>query len=404
MIEASHAVLLNGSPIGSILQRGDLARFVFEPGYWNDPNRNVLGLWFEDDPRRSPRAALRLPPWFSNLLPEGILRQWIARDQGVSSDRELQLLLRIGRDLPGAVEVVASGAVFDSALLDERQVATASETISARWKFSLAGVGLKFSLLKQNQRLTMPAAGVLGDWIVKLPDALYPQVPANEFAAMSLARAIGIDVPEVALVHRDELPALPTNAWPNSEAMAFAIARFDRGPSGQRIHIEDFAQVRGFYDTAKYTGSFETVGALTYRDYDRASLREFVRRLTFNVLIGNGDAHLKNWSLIYRDGRVPSLSPAYDLVSTAPYATPEEPDDFGLSFGGTKAIDRVRRDAFRQFQLRLGVGAADVLDVVDQTLEGFETKWPDAQASFPPFVARWIESRRPAVVGRLASS
>lgn len=404
MIEAAHAVLLQGNRIGSILQRGDVARFVFEPGYWDDPNRNVLGLWFEDDPRRSPKAALRLPPWFSNLLPEGTLRQWIARDQGVSADRELQLLLRIGRDLPGAVEVVASGAAFDPALLEDDHPPTVPASRSARWKFSLAGVGLKFSLLKQNERLTIPASGELGDWIVKLPDARYPDVPANEFAAMKLARAIGIDVPDVALVHRDDLPDLPPRAWPSSEEMAFAIARFDRDPAGQRIHIEDLAQVRGFYDNAKYTGSFETVGALTYRNRDLGSLREFVRRLTFNVLIGNGDAHLKNWSLIYRGGRVPSLSPAYDLVSTAPYASPHDPDDFGLSFGGTRVMDRVGRGAFRRFQLRLGLSATDVLDVVDETVQGFEKAWPEAQAGFPSLVARWIEDRRRAVVARLASA
>ncbi|OBG34150.1 type II toxin-antitoxin system HipA family toxin [Mycobacterium sp. E3198] len=404
MIEASHAVLLKGNRVGSILQRGDVARFVFDAGYWENPNRNVLGLWFEDDPRRSPKAALRLPPWFSNLLPEGTLRDWIARDQGVSADRELQLLLRIGRDLPGAVEVVASDAAFDPDLLGQPQSQTAVERHGrARWKFSLAGVGLKFSLLKQNERLALPASGELGDWIVKLPDALYPDVPANEFAAMNLARSIGIDVPEVALVHRDDLPVLPARAWPGAEQVAFAIARFDRGLGGERIHIEDFAQVRGFYDNAKYTGSFETVGALTYRNYDRSSLREFVRRLTFNLLIGNGDAHLKNWSLIYLDGRVPSLSPAYDLVSTAPYASPDEPDDFGLSFGGTKVMARIGRDAFRQFQSRLRAEAADVLDVVDETVERFQAAWPDAKATFPPFIGSWIEQWQSGVILGLVS-
>lgn len=405
MIEAVHAVLLKGNRIGSILQRGDVARFVFEPGYWDDPNRHVLGLWFEDDPRRSPKAALRLPPWFSNLLPEGTLREWIARDQGVSADRELQLLLRIGRDLPGAVEVVASDAVFDPDLLKEpHRSATPEVGRNARWKFSLAGVGLKFSLLKQNERLTIPASDELGDWIVKLPDARYADVPTNEFATMTLARAVGIDVPEVALVHRDDLPVLPARAWPSPEKLAFAIARFDRIRDGERIHIEDLAQVRGFYDNAKYTGSFETVGALIYRNRDLDSLREFVRRLTFNVLIGNGDAHLKNWSLIYLDGRVPTLSPAYDLVSTAPYASPDEPDDFGLSFGGTKVMDRISRTTFRQFQDKLSLGATDVLDVVDETVARFQTAWPDARPIFPTFVDHWIEGRRSAVIARLASS
>lgn len=404
MIEAVHAVLLQGVRIGSIHQRGDVARFVFDPGYWDDPNRNVLGLWFEDDPRRSPQAALRLPPWFSNLLPEGTLREWIARDQGVAADRELQLLLRIGRDLPGAVEVVASDAAFDPDLLEELpSSATLERGRDARWKFSLAGVGLKFSLLKQNERLTIPASGELGDWIVKLPDARYADVPTNEFATMILARAVGVDIPDVALVHRDELPVLPARAWPSSEDVAFAIARFDRAPGGQRIHIEDMAQVRGFYDTAKYTGSFETVGALIYRNRDTDSLREFVRRLTFNVLVGNGDAHLKNWSLIYHDGRIPTLSPAYDLVSTAPYASPDVPDDLGLSFGGTKVMDRIGRSSFRKFQDKLDVGAADVLEVVDETVARFQSVWADTRDIFPPFVRLWIEGRRSAVIARLES-
>lgn len=404
MIEASHAVILSGRPVGRIHQRGDVARFVFEPEYWDDPHRDVLGLWFEDNPRESPRAALRLPPWFSNLLPEGVLREWIARDQGVSADRELQLLLRIGQDLPGAVQVIASHVEFDPDVLDAPEpLANAGDLGRPRWKFSLAGVGLKFSLLKQNERLTLPASGGLGDWIVKLPDARYPEVPANEYAAMNLARTVGIEVPEVALVNRDELPMLPSRAWPTSETLAYAIARFDRAPGGQRIHIEDFAQVRGLYDTDKYSGSLETVGALAYRMRDCASLREFVRRLTFNLLIGNGDAHLKNWSLIYRDGRIPSLSPAYDLVSTGPYADAHEADDLGLKFGGTKVVERVGRGAFQAFQRRIGADRTDVLDVVDETVAQFQAAWPDAKGTFPAFVGDWIEQRRQAVVARLTS-
>lgn len=408
MIEATHAVVLHDRRIGSIFQRGDVARFVFADGYWDDPNREVLGLWFEDDPRRSPSAALRLPPWFSNLLPEGPLRDWIARDQGVSVDRELQLLLRIGRDLPGAVQVIPAEAdeAFDPELLENPQLGWArSAAPQTQWRFSLAGVSLKFSLLKQNDRLTLPAAGTLGDWIVKLPDARHRDVPANEFAAMKLAHSIGIDTPDVNLIHRDELSALPANVWPNTEELAYAISRFDRGTAGERIHIEDLAQVRGFYDSEKYDGSFETVAALAYRNRDKPALREFVRRLTFNVLIGNGDAHLKNWSLIYRDRRIPTLSPAYDLASTGPYASAEAPDDFGLKFGGVRELERVGRDAFRQLQRRLGVDSTDVLDVVDETLTRFEAAWSSgAGDQFPAFVRQWIEQRLPSTMNRLSCS
>lgn len=396
MIEAAHPVLLHSKRIGTLLQRGDVARFVFAEGYWEDANRHVLGLAFENNPRNSPQAALRLPPWFSNLLPEGRLREFIARDQGVKVTRELQLLLRIGHDLPGAVEVLpaASDEYFDPEVLSKTTApSTAIQGAGSPWKFSLAGVGLKMSLLKQGDRLTIPGTNSVGDWIAKFPDAVYPQVPANELATMQLARHVGIEVPEIALVHRDELPHMPDIVWPNGETYAFTIARFDRGPDKRRIHIEDFAQVRGFYDSSKYEGKFETVAALAYRQRDSTALREFVRRLTFNLLVGNGDAHLKNWSLIYPDGRIPTLSPAYDLVSTGPYASAQAPDDFGLEFGGTKIPERIRRTNFQRLQRKLDVTSGDVMDIVDETLETFSTIWKNGgRETYPPFIAKWIDT------------
>ncbi|MDO4646020.1 MAG: HipA domain-containing protein [Propionibacteriaceae bacterium] len=79
-------------------------------------------------------------------------------------------------------------------------------------RFSLAGVALKFSLLQSGDRLTLPAGDQEGDWIVKMPDAVYPEVPANEFAMMTLAQRCGIDIPEIKMWHRDELPTLPEMA------------------------------------------------------------------------------------------------------------------------------------------------------------------------------------------------
>lgn len=405
MIVATHAVKLGGRRVGTILQRGDVARFVFEEGYWDDPERHVLGLWFEDNPRSSPQAALRLPPWFSNLLPEGPLRNWIAHDRGVSVDRELQLLLQIGHDLPGSVEVITAESQVDSEKIGSPSDASPILKNSASpWKFSLAGVGLKFSMLRHGDRLSIPATDELGDWIVKFPDAVYANVPTNEFAAMSLAREVGIDVPSIELLHRDSLPRVPDVMWPGSETLAYAIARFDRAPGGKRVHIEDLAQVRNIYPLDKYSGSFETVGGLIYRGEDSTSLREFVRRLTFNLLIGNGDAHLKNWSLIYHDGRRAQISPAYDIVSTAGYYDDTSPDDLGLKFGGSKLPNRLSRDAFTRLQRLLGVGPADVLDVVDETLERFRDLWEgESRERFPEVAREWID-RNSEHVARLLTT
>lgn len=393
VIEAAHSVILQRRHIGTLLQRGDVARFVFDDDYWDFPDRPILGLWFEDNPRQSPQAALRLPPWFSNLLPEGQLREWIARDRGVSADRELQLLLQIGHDLPGAVQIVAdTGSKNELASLTLAEPRSDSSDIdSSPWKFSLAGVGLKFSMLRDGDRLTIPSWNQVGDWIVKFPSTGFPNVPLNEFGTMRIAASVGIDVPVVELVHRDQLPALPDALWPNGEQMAYAVKRFDRDTRRERIHIEDFAQVRGWYSEAKYSGTLETVVALSYRGRDRRALREAVRRVTFNLLIGNGDAHLKNWSIIYPDGRVPTLSPAYDLVSTGAYYRGSQPDDLGLKFGNTRDFKRVGRAAFVRLQQRLGVTSEDVLDVVDTTIESFfSTGSMQNHKLLPPDVARWV--------------
>src|SRR5690348_5540812 len=106
MEERRHAVWLYDRKVGVLNQVGDHTRFHLSPDYWSDAQRPILGLRFEEYPREGLSAALRLPPWFSNLLPESrTLRDWIAADRGVKAAREMELLAQIGHDLPGAVRV-----------------------------------------------------------------------------------------------------------------------------------------------------------------------------------------------------------------------------------------------------------------------------------------------------------
>lgn len=398
-----HLVKLHGMRIGVLAQYGDFTTFHFDDDYWDRSDRAVLGLNFENTLERTRSASLRVPPWFSNLLPEGRLRDWIAAERGVSSDREMELLAQVGHDLPRAVTIEPdAGPLLESADPSESsETRRADDDEPDRLRFSLAGVGLKYSMLRQGERLTLPASGG-GDWIVKLPDAHHEEVPRNEFAMMSWATRIGIDVPEIDLRHRDELPDLPGVAWPNKEDLAYVIARFDRGPERQPIHIEDLAQVRGFYPHDKYVGTFETVAALIYRRRDLAALQEFVRRLTFNLIIGNGDAHLKNWSLIYRDRRQPTLSPAYDIVSTAPYRDDRDPEDLGLKFGGTKRFAAVDRYSFTRLENKLGV-PGELVPVMEQTILRAQATWPRAADDLGslPWVRTWIDRNLPIIRGQL---
>ena len=244
-------------------------------------------------------------------------------------------------------------------------------------RFSLAGVAMKFSMLLRQDRLTIPAHGDGGDWIVKTPDSRFRDVPLNEFAMMSLAHAVGIEVPEIMLVPRERVDQrLPASMWPEHEEFAYAIRRFDRDDHRRPVHIEDLAQVRNVYPEQKYIGNFETVANLIYRGRDKESLLEFTRRLTFSVLISNGDYHLKNWSLIYRDGRVPTLAPAYDLVSTAHYFIGERIEDLGLKFGGFRDFHRVNLRTFRRLQERLGARDVDLAECAADTVERTLAEWP----------------------------
>lgn len=409
LTERYFRVALNGVGAGVLRQRGDHTRFTVSDSYVRLSNRPVLGLRFEEQLGKPYSAALRTPAWFSNLLPEGPLRQWIADERGVSVDREMELLAQVGHDLPGAVTITQTPVELSAADAEEwtppalaiRPCGSGNNT----WRFSLAGVALKFSMLARGDRLTVPAVGERGDWLVKFPDYRFADVPRNEYTTMRLARAVGIDVPEVRLLERAELDGLPERMWPNQERWAYAVKRFDRSADTRgSVHIEDFAQVRDVYPQEKYLGTFETVAALSYRGRDLAALQEFARRLAFSVLVGNGDAHLKNWSLIYPDGRVPTLSPAYDLVSTFMYRDAADgPEDLGLKFDGTKRFDRVSLDSFARLERRLdgrfGTTHAGLADIAAETAKQAAATWPEHADTLrghgidPAPLAEWLRVR-----------
>ncbi|MEZ5212012.1 type II toxin-antitoxin system HipA family toxin [Gordonia sp. (in: high G+C Gram-positive bacteria)] len=375
-------VALGDTVVGHLRRRDGVSWFDFDRGYLDDPRRPVLGLSFEENVDLAVRGGARLPAWFSNLLPEGVVRTWIASDLGVASDREFDLLGRVGLDLPGAVVVTVVDA--DDRVLPtvfSRSVEETGSESAQLWRFSLAGVAPKFSMLGAGDKFTAPVHGEVGDWIVKLPDPVFADLPANEHAMMTLAAAAGIEVPEVRLIHRDWLDGLPEYAWRSTEDFAYAIRRFDRPSGGSRRHIEDLAQVLNRYPDDKYQGNFETVAGLLFRGYDVASLREFARRLAFFVLIGNGDAHVKNWSVIYDEPRAPRISPAYDIVATEVYRPGGRDEALGLKFNGTRRFNQIRLSDFERLERKLDAVGSGLLDVVREVVERTHAGWPEVRGN-----------------------
>jgi len=372
------AVRLLGKRIGVITRlAGDRYLFAFDEGYVNDDKRPTLSLSFKSSSGglvTSVRPySVRLPPFFSNLLPEGHLREYLAARAGVKPDREFFLLATLGADLPGAISVTAIDAAADD---DDHPVSDEERLNRSRaspLRFSLAGVQLKFSaIMEASGGLTIPVDGIGGSWIVKLPSARFEGVPENEFAMMELARSVGIATPKVKLVSIKGIEGLPQDAG-KMEGRALAVERFDRKPDGGRVHMEDFAQVFGVYADNKYEKrSYSNIAQVLAAETGEEGMYDFVRRLVFSVLIGNADMHLKNWSLLYPDGRKPILAPAYDYVSTIPYL-PQ--DQLALSFGGSKRIDIITPEQIDRFADRASLAHSSMWDVVESTIHATVDAW-----------------------------
>ncbi|MEH3075756.1 MAG: HipA domain-containing protein [Quadrisphaera sp.] len=260
---------------------------------------------------------------------------------------------------------------------------------------------MKLSLVAAGDRLVLPLGGVRGDWIVKFPDAALPHLPVVEHLTMQVARRVGIEVPSIKLLHRDEVPETPSTLWAAGEELAFGIERFDRAPDRTSIHIEDFAQVRGVWPSQKYDGRYEVLAALTHRGHDWDSLRELVRRLIFNVLVDNSDAHLKNFSLIYRDPRRPVLAPAYDIVSVAPY------DGYGgemaLSLGGNRRPARMRVADFGRLARGTDVSAEELVDVAALVVRSVEEAWEAALDEHPVELPASVSAMGEVIAERVRS-
>ncbi|MDH2351176.1 type II toxin-antitoxin system HipA family toxin [Bradyrhizobium sp. SSUT112] len=377
-------VRLHDTPIATItLVQGDRSLLAFNQNYIDDVVRPTLSLSFKD-PFGNLLTAFKtyqqvVPPFFSNLLPEGPLRRYLAERAGVKEKREFFLLWMLGRDLPGALSVhPAEGEalppqVAEDLTPDERQ---------NMLRFSLAGVQLKFSALKNDPKhggLTIPVEGVGGSWIVKLPSHQYAGVPENEYSMMTLAKKMGMEVPDLQLIDVEAIKGLPEGIG-ELKGRALAVKRFDRSADGP-VHMEDFAQVFGVFPDEKYNkANYRGIAHILGIETGEAGVAEFVRRLVFSTLIGNADMHLKNWSLIYPDRRTPVLSPAYDLLSTIPYIAD---DKMALNYSRTKRMDEFSKDELKHLAAKAKVSEKLVLDTAAETVQRFKNMWAELKADLP---------------------
>jgi serine/threonine-protein kinase HipA len=366
-------VSVSGVEAGLLHPSNEGSFFELDETYLRMAERPVLGQQFEDDPGRPHRSRQGVPPWFANLLPEGPLRDLIADRAGVDKSRSLFLLRLLGDDLPGAVTVTST----NGDQVTQSMVAEPELDSFALLRFSLAGVQIKFSALRAEDRgLTIPVEGRGGNWIVKLPDQRFPRVPENEYSMMEWARMAGIDVPETQLTPVGEIDGLP-DEFADIGGQAFAIRRFDR-LNGGRIHIEDFAQVLGIPPRRKYGATnFDTILRTVFTLCGLEDAGEFIRRLVFMIAIGNSDAHAKNWSLIYPDGHSARLAPAYDLVAVSYFESLERllSRQLALKLAGVGLASEVNEETFRKLADRSGLDRDWTVRVVHDAIQHILDAW-----------------------------
>ncbi len=271
-------------------------------------------------------ATLRPVQWyFDNLLPEEGQRILLAKDAKIEVADAFGLLAWYGAESAGSIVLLPPDAPsqFDEDLrllpddvLEKRiqQLPKAPLTHAAIKRMSLAGAQHKLAVVLEGGKLFEPAGSTPSTHILKPdhPDKDYAHSVINEWFVMSLAKRMGLDVPDV---HRRYVPS-----------PVYLIDRFDRffeSPIWQRRHVIDACQLLGLDKSFKYTqGSMERLGEIAAACRSPAVARtNLFRWLVFNILVGNSDAHLKNLSFTVSHEGI-QLAPFYDLLSVAAYDTP----------------------------------------------------------------------------------
>lgn len=382
-MKRAYNVHLNEVLVGYLVE-GDDSRIAFrmEDEYRQMISRPVLSQSFEDNLSKMHRGKPnQLPAFFANLTPEGKLRDMIERSLRLSHPDELALLEAVGHDLPGAVIVTPSQdsqtTIDDDGNGNSVLTPPDAEGEELKLRFSLAGVQLKFSVLRNAEKITLPVHGEGGEWIVKLDSPTYPYLPQNEYATLEWARAAGFEVPECHLQRATSLDVtLQEHAPIDSDVLL--VQRYDRTPQG-RVHQEDFAQVVNQVPSLKYDlVKYEQCAALVLRIAGDAQYCEFIRRLVFVVMSGNSDAHLKNWSFIYPDGINPRLSPLYDQVSVI--AWPEVVPDLSLKLAGVKQLKRIDANAFARLAEKAGADVSQTIAIVRESIDQIFQGWHASKA------------------------
>jgi len=371
-------------------------QFAYDPAWLADASAPALSFSLPKQAEPFNRRACQA--FFGGILPEEGQRAAIARALGVSADNEFRLLEYLGGEIAGALTLLPEGetpALPSTAApkpLDDESLVRLLDRLPMRpmlagedgLRLSLAGAQSKLPVLVVDGQIALPAPGQPTSHILKPPIARFEATTENEYFCMSLARAVGLDVAPVEMRVVRDRPFL-------------LIARYDReiGPTGNviRLHQEDFAQALGVPSHRKYASeggpTFNDCFALLRRAATRPP-RDILRLLDaaiFNLIIGNADAHAKNFSLLHRGGGI-TLAPLYDLLSTILY--PDLSLKMAMKIGGKAVLEEIEARHWDRFAVDAGLGApfvrSRVVQLCDAVLSAIDDEFAKAMSPAGDFL------------------
>ncbi|MDA7674769.1 type II toxin-antitoxin system HipA family toxin [Akkermansiaceae bacterium] len=348
-------VYLGNSKVGRLLQddSGDLS-FTYDSTWLDSGEARPLSASLPL--KKEPFHRRECRPFFAGLLSEESGRVLVARYFGVSDKNDFALLAEIGAECAGAVCLHEEDEKSDVAADEYRKISLSelAEKMAllptrpllvgeAGMLLSLAGAQGKLAVMIREGEIALPLEGAPSSHIIKPQILRFEGLVENEFTCMKLAEAVGLNVAKVKIGKAVETSYLE-------------ILRYDRASEKEeqlrRIHQEDFCQALAIPPALKYQTEggpslkkcFELVRSVSTNP--GADVLALFDAVIFNFLVGNNDAHGKNFSFLY-DGDSAELAPLYDLVCTQAY--PEWSTVMVMKIGGEKEVEKLTGKHWKTF-------------------------------------------------------
>ena len=347
------------------LDRHAAMRFSYGDEWTEDVSAPPISLSLPKQPQSfSQRLCL---PFFEGLLPEGAQRDAVAAGLGVSPSNTFRLLAGLGAELAGALTLLPDGEAPGGAVVDgaseplaDDELVHLLETIrtqpflvgdATELRMSLAGAQSKLPVVLVDDGVALPAPGQPTTHILKPPIPDLDGPTENEAFAMRLAARMGLAV-------------APVRAQVVAGRPYLLVERYDRRSASdgsvERLHQEDFCQALGIVPQRKYASDggpgfpecFELIRRVCTRP--AVDVLKLLDAAILQVLLGNADAHGKNYSLLRTPDNGIELAPLYDLLSTIAY--PLYSPRFAMKIAGRRTLEELRGGDWDRFAVKCGLG------------------------------------------------